>query len=250
MRSVAALALLLVALPGCFDGLLGGLTAAGPTDYLRGSTYTKWVIEVDYATGHAPSDDLLSFLHDRLAAVVDKPEGVEFRLGESLTDADRSWTDDDLRSYAASHADESTGGQQVVLHLLFLAGHSSADNGDGKVLGVTFGHGPIAIFAATVDHACDANPLPHLGCSVPAVYKSVVLHEFGHALGLVNNGIPMVKDHEAKSCNGANPKAHSANQNSVMFCTVDTSAVIALSAPPSSFDADDLADLHAAGGKP
>lgn len=244
VATVALLLLLLPALSGCFD--LGGV---GPRDYVSGSRYTKWVVEVDYATGKQPSTDLLTFLEGRLEAVVNKPDGVEFRLGESLSDSNRRWGFGELQSYAASHAGMRTEGSTVVLHLLFVKGSTEQDSGDSKVLGVAFGAGPIAIFSDSIDGLC-AGIL--LNCNTANFYRSVVLHEFGHAMGLVNNGIPMVTHHEASSCGDESDSGHSTNQNSVMFCAVENSTdILGLfgNAPPTTFDEQDRADLKAAGGK-
>ncbi|MEK6986396.1 MAG: hypothetical protein AABX89_08480 [Candidatus Thermoplasmatota archaeon] len=241
---IAALLALLVLLPGCFTFPGSG---GGPRDYVSSSTYTKWVIEIDYATGKTPSSDLLSFLDRELEAVVSKPQGVELRLGESLPNADRTWSDGDVRAFARDHASQKTGGDTVVLHLLFLAGRHS----DGNVLGVAYGHDLIAIFSDSVNSLCSGAIVPGT-CSTAPFYRAVVLHELGHAMGLVNNGIDMVRDHEAKSCAENNPKGHSANQNSVMTCEVESASALGQlfgGNPPQAFDNDDRADLKAAGGK-
>jgi hypothetical protein len=71
----------------------------------------------------------------------------------------------------------------------------------------------------------------------------VVTHEFGHALGLVNNGALMVNAHEDGSHAG-----HSGNRNSVMYWAVESSNGLPLfgsNAPPTDFDDNDRADLRA-----
>ncbi len=245
MRSWLVAALVIaVALPGCLNGVFSG--GVGPRDYLSSSTYRKLVVEIDYATGHKPADELLNFLKGRLQGVVDKPDGVEFQVGESLTDAGRTWSDGDLQSYAADHASLKTEGTTVVMHVLFVAGHSAKDDGDSKVLGITFGAGPIAIFSEQVDGLCNSALIPGT-CSTTPFYHSVVLHEMGHALGLVAHGIPMVQPHEDSGHSG-----HSSNSKSVMYWAVDSSSAFLQllgNNPPSDFDGDDRADMHAAGGK-
>ena len=78
-----------------------------------------------------------------------------------------------------------------------------------------------------------------------AVEPAVLVHELGHELGLVNNGIPMVNgNHE-----DPDHPAHDSNTNCLMYWAVSTSRVPDLihNGPPD-FDADCKADLAAARG--
>ncbi len=250
MRIVAVALVALVAGAGCLDDVLPS-GPVGPRDYLRDSDYTKWVIEVDYAGGERPSDSVLSLLKQSMKDVVNKPGGVEVRLDDQLPRDERSWTTDALQVLRDDRQDAETGGETVVTHLAFLAGHSASDNADGRVLGVAIGHGQVAIFSATVKDSCTSFSLPPCLYSDDEIFRAVVVHEFGHILGLVDNGIPMVNDHEADSCNDQPDRGHSDNPGSVMYCAVETTDFLqALSGDlPTEFDADDRADLEAAGGK-
>ncbi|MBT5281860.1 MAG: hypothetical protein HOL79_05555, partial [Euryarchaeota archaeon] len=85
------LASLLVTVPmaGCIDeisdvlngeswGQVGGLTLA----CLRSDTYSKMVVEIDYAPGYAPESSTVSLLKQRLEQVCDKPDGISMSLNE------------------------------------------------------------------------------------------------------------------------------------------------------------------------
>ncbi|MEA3203620.1 MAG: hypothetical protein QOI63_1299, partial [Thermoplasmata archaeon] len=136
---------------------------------------------------------------------------------------------------------------QVTTHLLFLTGHYVGDDGNRKVLGVTYGHGLVAIFSDSVKSAC-TSPIPLLGCDATPYFRAVLVHEFGHAIGLVDNGAPMVHNHEAGTCNNAPDRGHSANQGSVMFCQVESSLGFSLfgsGGPPTDYDDNDRADIKA-----
>lgn len=245
MRSVvAALLLAIPMLAGCLSPL-GGLGAVTPQDYLQSNTYTKWAIEVDTMQGKQPPNDLLGFVQGRLASVADKPDGIQFFSDATLPAESRTWSTKALVDYGNAHLDRKTSGTTVVTHLLFLAGHSDADDNNGKVLGVSIGTDLIIIFTDSVASSCSSVALPPCFDNKP-IFRAVVTHEFGHALGLVNNGVAMVKDHE-----DASHKRHSSNQDSVMYWAVESSDILSIlgNGPPTDFDADDRADLHAAGGK-
>lgn len=247
MRGVATALVLALAVAGCFEA--GGHRVV-PRDYLSQETYTKWVIEVDSSTGEQPPAALLDFAKARLASVVHK-ESIEFRKDEVLQDGDTEWTDADVQDFAKRHRGLRTGGDTVVTHLLFLAGHSEHDEGERRVLGVAYGHELIVIFSRSVKSVCDGSlPVPGL-CQTDPVFRAVLVHEFGHALGLVDNGVPMVKPHKAATCDGQKDDGHSSNEDSVMYCQVESSSIVPIfgSNPPTDFDADDRADLRAAGGR-
>lgn len=247
-----ALAVTALALPGCLDNLVRGHDPAA-RDFVSGKDYQKWVVEVDAAEGKAPSAALLSFLHDRVTPLVSKPKGVEFRLDESLAGTDRSWSSSAVVAFAKSHQGTESEGDTVALHLLFLAGHSDVDSDKGKVLGLAIGHGVVVIFADSVAGMCSGAILPGT-CNPAPFFRSVVLHELGHAIGLVDNGVPMVRDHldrdPAHTPSGQSP-SHSSNRDSVMYYGVEQSALLGNlfgNNPPQDFDADDRADLKAAQG--
>jgi hypothetical protein len=243
---VAALLAVAVLAVGCFE-----LAPApvGPKDYLTNEKYTRWVIEVDYSKGHAPPTALLNLLHSKLAQIVFKST-IEFRLDDALDAGSGTWTDAQIRALSKEKLGRKTGGDTVVTHLLFLDGHSEHDTDQGRVLGAAYGHDLIVIFSQSVKDSCKAALVPQL-CNPDPYFRAVTMHEFGHALGLVNNGIPMVRAHEASTCGDRPDRHHSTNRNSVMYCQVESSAIVPIfgNDPPSDFDADDRADFKAAGGK-
>lgn len=242
MQAVVACLAAILALGGCLDHLVGG--AVQPEDYASSKTYKTWTVEVDYSSSAKPDGSLLDFVKGRLNSVVHK-DAINFVLDEALaTDGGRAWSNNDLVAFANAHQGRKTGGSEVVTHLLFLTGHSDADTKDGKVLGVTFDHDLVVIFSDSVAASCQPGVLPLLSSCSPADYfRSVVTHEFGHALGLVDNGAAMVSPHEDGS-----HKGHSNNQNSVMYWAVEASNGLPIfggSPPPTDFDDNDRADVRA-----
>lgn len=248
MRPLLALScLVLLGLPGCLSSLTED-DAPGPRDYVSNAKYSKWVIELDMTEGQSIPNSALSLLQTRLNEVVNKPGGIEIRRDETLAKRGGTWSQDDLLQTAARTSDLKTKGDTVVLHLLVVDGTYEESN----VLGVTYSRetsagrvistGPIVLFGDTIRNACGLLCLT----STEAIWQAVIVHEFGHALGLVDNGAPMQRNHEDPEHPG-----HSNNQASVMYYAVETTSITTVfqNGPPTQFDANDKSDLCALGGK-
>lgn len=90
-------------------------------------------------------------------------------------------------------------------HILFLDGYFRDEDGERRnVLGVSIGDtGVIAMFKPVIDN----NSL-----SVQFIEQTTLIHEFGHAAGLVNNGVDIVIDHHDEDHG-----AHCNNDDCVMY---------------------------------
>lgn len=236
MRAIllASLVVLAGSTSGCLREVFG--QGSSPYDYVRDSDYGRWVIEVDSVAGQEPSSAALSFLKNRLTPVVEKPDGIDFETGGSIQAGRSPWTKEEVLAASDQFQDRHTKGNTVVTHLLFLDGRYESAN----VLGVTIGYRTIAIFPQTIAGACSV--LNACFFAEEDILNAVLVHEFGHAIGLVNRGIPMVQDHEDSASPG-----HSDNPGSVMTAELDSAASLGgLNTIPNQFDSDDLADLRAA----
>lgn len=203
------------------------------------------LVELDYDPAFPPSQDALEHARAALREVLPKREIriVATQLPASF--GARDWTRDELIALDAQTIDsrkpEALGeGEAAVIHVLYLDGRY--DSGEGDVLGVAFKN--VAFLFRDVDEVARLIPQGPADPEV-LVERTVLLHEIGHIIGLVNRGVPMVKDHEH-----ATVDHHSSNPESVMWSGVDTmEAYYGLidegRAPPSAFDADDVADIRA-----
>lgn len=247
-----ALALLPLIASGCFHGggILGG--ELQPAD-LYSTKYGTWRIEVDYAQDNRPSQSLLDQVKGRLQEVA--WPSIDFVYDEALQDTKHDWSNSQVISYADAHQGQHTAGSTVVTHLVFLDG---TYEGGSVVLGVTNRHDVIAVFPESVRAACSTfqvPPCPYAG-NLDQVMFPVLVHEFGHAMGLVNRGTPMVHPHEASTCSASGTatqdQAHSTNKQSVMYCAVETTNVLQAflgGGIPNDYDSDDKADIQANGGR-
>ncbi len=230
-------------LAGCSDllgNIEGALDTPDPFDYVSDADYGRWVIEVDAVAGAEPPQGAIDLARQRMQSVVTKPQGISFATGDTLPGKGGPYTIADIQTLAEEHRDQPHGRDgTATTYVLYLDGRYAED---GDVLGVAFGGDTIALFSDRIDDA--ANILVSSG----TVHRAVLVHELGHILGLVNNGLPMQRDHEDSGHPG-----HSDNRGSVMYWAVETTNIVTLvqngGSIPTNFDAEDRADLCAAGGK-
>lgn len=219
-------------------------------EVLQASPFTQLVIEVDHAPGRAPSLAAQEHLLQTMRNITAKAS-VTMTLEASLPDEARTWTADDLVDLETRTRTTRHAAPVAVLHVLYPAGHYE----DPGVAGLTVSGpviGPVTVFRDTIDDidlGLPTGPLPLPTSARDQMERVTLLHEAGHAIGLVDNGLPMVRDHEDKEHDG-----HSANEASIMWWRFEQAeglreALLDDGTLPETFDADDRADIRAAGGR-
>lgn len=252
MRPLAALAVVLVAttaLAGCFDQLFPDRSRPGSDadDLVDGSKHPKLLVEIDYPAGYGPNAEAKAVLKSTLADVSGRdPSRIEFREeAEIPAQPEKKYTLNEIVALEDEHRDLRTEGDTAVLYIAYVAGGYSEDAGDSRVLGIAYRGTSLAIMKGNIKEATRSSLLdvrPEEKC----VERAVLVHEFGHAAGLVNLGTPMVRDHEDPQHSG-----HSKNPESVMYYAVENSVDLlsfftgGCSDIPYQFDDDDKADLRA-----
>ncbi|HLE48105.1 MAG TPA: hypothetical protein VI818_07400 [Candidatus Thermoplasmatota archaeon] len=226
------------ALSGCFHNP----AAVAVDQFLSGNVYTRLHVEIDHQQGKAPHASAQDMLRNRILERCNKPDGVQIQV-TPFPESDDTWTLSEIKALEKLKRDNGASGNTAVLYILYLGGKYETEG----VIGVQYGPTSFALFKDTIANAANpTNPVLPLAFTATDVERSVIVHEFGHVLGLVNHGTPMVRDHEDKERPG-----HSKNKDSVMYYAVESLFLgqVFSGPPPTNFDADDIADLRAAGGK-
>lgn len=104
---------------------------------------------------------------------------------------EESWTSSEIIALARATWDQPMSESDAFVHILFLNGYFE-DNGaaNPKVLGVSYsGSSVITIFKDVVRASGSSAAVDRF------VEQATLVHEAGHMLGLVDNGVPMVSGH-------------------------------------------------------
>lgn len=241
--------------------LLAALVAAGCTfptgenarpyfeEVLAGAPFTDLVVEIDHAPGREPSVAAQQHLVNELRNVTSKTR-ISVKLEETLRDdASMRWTVASLLAIEIETRSTEHDAPVAVLHVLYPAGEFENESVAGiTISGSTIG--PVTVFLDAIDKlSSPVGPVALPRQARDEVERATLLHEAGHAMGLVNNGLPMVRDHMDPEHEG-----HSRNEHSVMFWQVETldgirDALLPGGTIPIYFDADDRADMRAVGGR-
>jgi len=192
----------------------------------------KLIVEIDAVAGYEPAPSALRLLRTRLGQVVDKPGGIDFLPVKTIPhtedgDANNSFMENTEKRYRTHHSSASA----IVLYVLYTDGDT------GGVIGAAYSSSAYAVFKQAIASA--ATPL----VTAEEIEDSVIVHEAGHVLALVDIGYQSPRNHEDPQHPG-----HSKNPRSVMYWAVDNVGVVGLlggsTRPPTAFDSDDIADLR------
>ena len=199
--------------------------------YLKPSPARSLVVEVDWMSGRKPTSSSLAHLEGILRRELAKPGGVVVRLGGEMATTRSSWTVADMVDAERRFRAEHSSGDRVTMWVAFVGG-SYAES--GSALGAAFAASAAVIFRDRIEDATSALLI------ASEIERSVLVHEAGHMLGLVNIGYRSASDHE----DPARPH-HSNNPDSVMYWAVEDLSIrnILGGGPPDDFDAADRADL-------
>lgn len=225
---------------------------------VHSTSYTAINVEVDYQVGAEPYVGSAGLIGDvwqiakdnitRAFKATNKTATIPNTLAgmEPLTDYKQaSFTSNQILSLAAEHRGTRSAGTTAAFYVVFLNGlYDDGTGAKNDILGVSLGgSGVIAIFKRVISG--QESGLPGV---TKVLEQSTLVHELGHAFGLVRDGVALTSAHE----DGAHAH-HCANDKCVMSWSaerVGSAVAVAKSFLATGttviYAADCLADLDAA----
>jgi hypothetical protein len=203
--------------------------APRPTTTLFARSVTRVAVEIDYAAGAEPYVGSLKDFGDpwrlfngNALAIFDGKKTLTFpktlAAMEKLTDVSaRSFSRQDILAIAAAHRTDPPYANVGSFYVVFLPGTWIDDAGteQKQTLSVSLGDtGVIAMFKpAIATPVVNPTPAPQL------VEQLALLHAFGHAVGFVDDGVPVGEANRAH-VDPANPH-HCANTQCALTFAVE-----------------------------
>jgi hypothetical protein len=199
--------------------------------FLRAAPARRLVIEIDYVSGRRPSQQALDHLRSVLQRELAKPEGITLDVDSEITNPRDSYTISNLLSLERQYRTLHSNGEVATIWIAALNGSYAGSSG---AIGLSFRATAFALFEDQIQQAAN------VFVSEGSIERSVIIHEMGHLLGLINIGYRSHYDHEDRQ----HPH-HSKYQSSVMYWAIEdmSIATILRGGPVSDFDQYDRADV-------
>ena len=160
-------------------------TALAPGCYNRAYPHRKLYVEIDYVEGARPSAGEIEVLRSFLKRFCDKPDGIEIKIDSSIPRAVAASRT--LESLEAEYIGGERADHAAVLYILFTDSSFSGDKRE-----------PFQPYYQSEPYPAIFMDRAYAQYFFPAkIRAALLLHEAGHALGLVEN--PMHA--EARHCN-------------------------------------------------
>lgn len=177
---------------------------ASASDFLSARRFTSLIVEVQYMEGFKPDEAALHNLRSFLQSTLHKPEGIVFRQTMIPAVADTVVDNDAVRYIQKEHRSILPRNGQMALYILYTNGRYENPN----VLGHAFNNTCIVMYGKTIKQHEQALSFP----TQTTLETTVLLHEMGHLLGLLEKGKAMEIDHEDTA-----HEAHCNNPTCVMY---------------------------------
>ncbi len=199
---------------------------------------SKLVIEINYMPGFQLQSSSVTNLVNYFETLLNKPGGVQVIEKQVAASTKDPLTITEIGQIEKDNRTAFNTDSQVAVYFLVTNGGYSTSN----VLGVAYRNTSMALFGKTIH-----NNSGGIGQASRIKVESTVLnHEAGHILGLVDIGTPMVANHK----DSAHPD-HCNNSNCLMYYAAETTEILGFlitgNVPP--LDQNCRNDLKAYGGK-
>lgn len=211
---------------------------ASANELLSAATYTTVKIEIQYMPGYAPDAAAVNNINSFLSTLINKPGGISITQTQITASGKQVLSLNDIAVIEKNNRTVYTSGNQLGVYVLITDGGYSETN----VLGLAYRNTSMSILGKTIhDNSGGIGQV-----SRTKLETTVMQHELGHLMGLVDVGTAMQTNHK-----DAMHGNHCNNNNCLMYYASETTEILGFlltgAVPP--LDANCKADLKANGGK-
>lgn len=198
-------------------------------------------LELVYMEGYEPSDKMLESLVEFLEKYTFKPEGIRLLLKEIPAMNKETYTTEEIATIENDYRESYNEGNTISVFLLVVDGDFEKNEEDSFTIGAAYRNTSLVLFGSQIEKNSGGIRRP----SKSNLETTVVLHEMGHLLGLVNVGSEMVEPHEDEAYDH-----HCDNEDCLMYWAIETNSIFNYMRDViPSLDGNCERDLRANGGK-
>jgi len=203
-------------------------------DLLSASPYALLQIEIQYMPGYALDNASINNLVNFLNLYINKPAGIQVFQHQIDASGKPALTLKEIVSIEKKNRSIFTFNDIITIHILITDGYYS----NSLTFATSYWNTSSCIFGKAITD----NSGGVMQVTSTQLMSTILEHEFGHLLGLVDQGSPMLANHK-DAANGA----HCSITNCLMYYAIETSTGGAMAIP--ALDANCITDLKANGGK-
>ncbi|MGM0634673.1 MAG: M12 family metallo-peptidase [Bacteroidota bacterium] len=205
-------------------------------DLLSEDHFSKLTLEIAYMEGFPLTDEALQEVTQFLEQHLHKSQGVAIIQTEIPAEEAENYSTTDLVEIEENYRQVFPEENEISIWISVVDGY----NENESVVGVAYRNLSTSLMGKTISENAGGFNQP----SKTSIEASILMHELGHLLGLVDVGTPMVEDHAA---NGN----HCDNEDCLMYFAVETTDFFSIlfSTQIPELDANCKQDLQANGGK-
>lgn len=220
------------ALPDAYSNQALGRSA---NDLLSAAKYSILNIEVQYMPGYKLEDAAVTNITTFLNSLCNKPGGIIITQTQ-VTGSGDTLSPDKIALLEKQNRTSYTSGSTISVYILVTDGYDTS----ATRLGYAYRNTSLCLLGKNIfDHSGGIGNISRV-----ALESSVLEHELGHILGLVNLGSPMQQNHQDADHNN-----HCTNTKCLMYYAVQTHKGLGSYTAIPALDSNCLNDLRANGGK-
>lgn len=224
--------------PGSPEYLHTRPVGASARELLAADKYQSLVVEILYMPGYAPDPGALNHLRTFLGELIYKPGGINIITKEIPSQGNTTMTLNDIIEVERSRRSAFINGSQMAVSIIY----TNSDYSNPNTLGIAYRNSSAAIFGKTIHQ--NSGGLGQV--SRTKLEATILAHEMGHLLGLVDLGSNMQVPHK-----DAGHGNHCNHSSCLMYYAAETTDILGflLTGAIPGLDSNCRADLTANGGR-